>query len=579
MAWTQWLGAMPVSGGTRFRVWAPKTQTLSVRVVGGPSLALQREADGYFTGVAPGVQAGARYVFRFPDGRERPDPASLLQPEGVHGPSEVVDLAAIAPRRKGPGVPLEKLIFCEIHLGTFTAEGTAEAAARHVPELAESLFTAVEVMPVAAFPGARGWGYDGVAPFAAHEAYGGPAGLARFVDAAHEAGLSAFLDVVYNHLGPEGNYLAEYGPYFTPKHKTPWGDALDFSLPPVRRFFLENALRWVSAEGGNFDGLRLDAVHSIFDDSPRHILREIAEAVHREGKLVIAESDENDPRLIEQHGLDAVWADDLHHALHVALTGESQGYYGDFRDPLPALAAALQRGWFYEGQYKPSFARKHGWPAPHLPARHFVVCAQNHDQIGNRARGERLTTLVGPEAARVAEAVVALQPALPLYFQGEEWGAREPFLYFVSHTDPALIEAVRKGRREEFKAFAWQGEVPDPESPETFQRSKLDRSRKDAAMLSWHRALLKLRREHPSLQDDDRRHVRASLQERVLIVHRGDVLLVASFAKGPWSVRLPDGDWQVLLDSAHAALQRGDLRGSGVQAVILGTPYAFRAKS
>ncbi|HZX92865.1 MAG TPA: alpha-amylase family glycosyl hydrolase, partial [Myxococcales bacterium] len=400
MPWKPWLGAVPGDGATHFRVWAPKAPSLSVKLAGGPSLPLYRDPDGYFTGRAEGVRAGARYFYRFADGRERPDPASLLQPEGVHGPSEVVDLAAIAPQSLRARVPLERLIFCEIHLGTYTPEGTADAAARHLAELADALYTAVEVMPVAAFPGARNWGYDGVSLFAAHAAYGGPAGLARLVDAAHAQGLSAFLDVVYNHLGPEGNYLGEYGPYFTSKHKTPWGDALDFSLPAVRRYFVENALRWVSRAGGGFDGLRLDAVHGILDDSPTHILQEIADAVHAEGGLVIAESDLNDVKLIEEYRLDGSWADDLHHALHVALTGESQGYYADFQDPMPQMATAIERGWFYEGQHKPSFGRKHGTPAAHLPARHFVVCAQNHDQIGNRARGERLVELAGTDAAR-----------------------------------------------------------------------------------------------------------------------------------------------------------------------------------
>ena len=389
MTWKPWLGAVPDARGTHFRVWAPRADSLSVRVLDGPTVSLQREADGYFAGRAAGVQAGARYVYRFPDGRERPDPASLLQPEGVHGPSEVVDLGEVAPKSPRSRVPLRGLVFNEIHLGTYTGEGTADAAARFMPELAEAGYTAVEVMPVAAFPGSRNWGYDGVALFAAHADYGGPRGLARLVDAAHAAGLSAFLDVVYNHLGPEGNYLGEYGPYFTAKHKTPWGDAIDFSLAPVRRHFVENALRWVSRAGAGFDGLRLDAVHGICDDSPRHILQEIADAVHAEGALAIAESDLNDPKLIEQYHLDGSWADDLHHALHVALTGESQGYYADFQDPLPKLATAIERGWFYQGQYKPSFKRPHGTPASHLPPRHFVVCAQNHDQIGNRARGDR----------------------------------------------------------------------------------------------------------------------------------------------------------------------------------------------
>ena len=539
----------------QFRVWAPKAESLSVRVIGGPTVQMERSDDGYFTARAE-VGPGARYFFRFPDGRERPDPRSLFQPEGVHGPSEIVDLAAIAPRTQPARVPLEKLVFCEIHLGTYPAEGTAGAAARFMPELAQASYTAVEVMPVAAFPGECGWGYDGVAPFAAHAAYGGPAALARLIDAAHAAGLSIFLDVVYNHLGPEGNYLSEFGPYFTSKHKTPWGDALDFSLRPVRDYFVDNARRWTAW----FDGLRLDAVHGIVDDSPKHILQEIAEAVHAQGKLVIAESDLNDPRLIDQYGLDAGWADDLHHALHVALTGEHQGYYADYQDPLPKLAHAIERGWFYEGAFKPSFQKPHGMPAAHLPGRRFVVCAQNHDQIGNRARGERLIELAG------AAAVIALQPSLPLYFQGDEWGAREPFLYFTSHGDAQLAEAVRNGRREEFKEFAWQGEVPDPQSAETFLRSKIDRSRKDPSMLAWHRALLELR---SRLQDDSRASVHASVQGKVLLMQREEVLLVASFGEGPFAVQLPAGNWQVLLDSRSAEQSMGVLRGQSKHAVVL----------
>jgi maltooligosyltrehalose trehalohydrolase len=569
MSWKQWLGAVPKDGGTEFRVWAPKAGALSVAVRGGPTLVLHREGDGYYHGRADGVPAGARYFYRFPDGRERPDPASLLQPEGVHGPSEVVDLPALAPRGKRAGVPLQRLVFCEIHLGTYTPEGTADAAAGFMPELASDGYTAVEVMPVAAFAGARGWGYDGVAPFAAHADYGGPAGGSRLVNAARAAGLSTFLDVVYNHFGPEGAYLGEFGPYFTSKHKTPWGDALDFSLEPVRRYFIENALRWVSSAGAGFDGLRLDAVHGIVDHSPRHILQEIAAAVHAEGGLVIAESDLNDVKLIEQYGLDASWADDLHHALHATLTGETQGYYGDFTNPLPKLVAALRRGWVYEGQHKPSFGRPHGTPAAHLPARHFVVCAQNHDQIGNRARGERLTELTDTGGLRVAAALLALQPALPLYFQGEEWAAKEPFLYFTSHGDAQLAEAVRKGRREEFKAFTWQGEVPDPQSPETFQRSKIDRARKDAAALEWHRALLELRREHPALQDDAREHTAVWLEGRTLLLQRLGILLVAAFGEGEFAVQLPKGEWRVLLDSGNSRTEGITLLGRGRQAVVL----------
>ena len=568
MTWKPWLGAVPDAGSTHFRVWAPKADALAAKVLGGPTVPLRRDGGDYFTGRADGVRSGARYFYRFPDGRERPDPASLFQPEGVHGPSEVVDLAEIAPRSLRSGVRLEKLIFCEIHLGTYTEEGTADAAARYMPELAEALYTAVEVMPVAAFPGPRNWGYDGVAPYAAQAGYGGPAALARLVDAAHASGLSAFLDVVYNHLGPEGNYLGEYSSYFTPRHKTPWGDAIDFSVPQVRRYFVENALRWVSRAGGGFDGLRLDAIHGIYDDSPKHILQEIAEAVHAEGALVIAESDLNDVKLIERYHLDGSWADDLHHAIHVALTGESQGYYADFQDPMPKMVAALERGWFYEGQHKPSFGRKHGTPAAHLRARHFVVCAQNHDQIGNRARGERLTELTDAGGVRAAAVVIALQPALPLYFQGEEWAAREPFQYFVSHTDPALVEAVRKGRVEEFKGFSWN-DVPDPFAEETFRRSRIDRSRKDEEALRWHKALLKLRREHAGLHDDSRRGIRASAQGKSLLMQRGPLLVVAAFDARPSEVKLPEGRWRPLLDSGASELRGDRLRFRGRGALVL----------
>jgi maltooligosyltrehalose trehalohydrolase len=584
MPWAPWLGAVPEprSRTTSFRVWAPRTRALSVHIVGGgarETLAdLRPDGHGYYAATLEGVGAGARYLYRFPDGTERPDPASLLQPEGVHGPSEVVHLPSIAPRRRGPDLPLERLVTCELHLGTYTPEGTAESAGRHLGELTEAGYTALEVMPVAAFAGDRNWGYDGAHPFAALVGYGGPAGLARLVDVAHERGLAALLDVVYNHLGPEGNYLAEFGPYFTQRHKTPWGDAVNFDgqdSGPVRGYFVENALRWVSAQGGGFDGLRLDAVQGIVDDSPRHILLELAEAVHGEAResgralYVIAESDLNDPRLIEQYGMDSAWSDDFHHALHVALTGERSGYYRDYTppeaEPTQALAAALREGFVYTGQRSAHRGRAYGRPGRHLPGRRFVVCAQNHDQVGNRAAGERLVALTSPGGLRAAAALVALQPCLPLFFQGEEWSAPEPFLYFTSHGDPALAEAVRKGRREEFASFeAFGGHVPDPQALATFEQSVLDRAHRDSAQgrasLRWHRALLDLRRDHPALRDDSLRAVEARALSAngvrgVSLVRRAGgrtLALVCALDEGPclYADALPEDGFRVLLDSS-----------------------------
>ena len=597
MAWTPWLGAIPdrTSRRTGFRVWAPRAASLEVHVVGGKGAgetraALKADGEGYWSATLDGVGVGARYFYRFADGSERPDPASLLQPEGVHGPSEVVDLAAIKPKRNAPGLGLEKLVFCEIHLGTYTKEGTADAAAGHLHELVDAGYSAVEVMPVASFPGARNWGYDGVQPFAVLAAYGGPAGLARLIDAAHERGLAAFLDVVYNHLGPEGNYLGQFGPYFTARHKTPWGDALNYDGPdagPVRRFFIENALRWVASAGGGFDGLRLDAVHGIVDTSPEqgriHFLRELNEAVQQEARErgrtihVIAESDLNERKLVESagsgtsggYGLAAAWADDFHHALHAALTGEKSGYYADYApphaEPVEALATTLREGWLFSGQHSALRGRPHGTPAGHLPGRAFVVAAQNHDQIGNRAAGDRLASLTSLGGQRVATALVALQPSLPLFFQGDDWGAKEPFLYFVSHGDEGLVEAVRRGRREEFAAFASFGdEVPDPASDATFERSKLDREARAAppgqASLRWHRALLGLRREHPALQDDRRealevRALQASGVRGLVLVRRSagrELALVCALDEGQatFADALPTSGFRVLLDSA-----------------------------
>ena len=370
-------------------------------------------------------------------------------------------------------------------------------------------------MPVAQFPGSRNWGYDGVFPYAAQGTYGGPEGLRRFVDAAHAAGLAVILDVVYNHLGPEGNVLEAYGPYFTDRYRTPWGRAVNYDdadSDEVRRYVLDNARHWIVEH--HVDGLRLDAVHAIFDFGARHVLAELADELHALGAalgrrvLVIAESDLNDPRLVRSpdrggYGLDAQWSDDFHHAVHAALTGEQTGYYEDFGGVEP-VARALAERFVYSGRRSGHRRRCHGAPALDVPADRFVVAVQNHDQVGNRARGERLGGLVEPDRQRLAAALLLLSPYVPLLFQGEEYGETNPFLYFTSHGDPALVEAVRAGRRREFAAFAWRGEVPDPQAEETFLRSRPDPSRAEgqphAGMLALHRELLRLRRVEPALR-------------------------------------------------------------------------------
>jgi maltooligosyltrehalose trehalohydrolase len=429
--------------------------------LGGRTVPLEREERGVWRGAVAGARAGDDYLLVLPGGQELPDPRSRLQPRGVHGPSRLVDLGAPPARFDPPS--LRELVTYELHCGTFTPEGTFDAAIGRLPHLVDLGVTAVEVMPVAAFPGRRGWGYDGVGLYAVHEAYGGPAAFRRFVDACHEAGLAVLLDVVYNHLGPDGNYLARFGPYFTGRYVTPWGPALNFDGPGsdfVRDFVLDNAETWVVEHG--VDGFRLDAVHELYDRSSVHLLEALAARVHaaKPGSLLVAESDLHQPALVTAYGLDAAWADDLHHALHALLTGERQFYYRDFAD-LGALAKALTTGWVFTGQYYPARERRHGRDPEGLGGERFVVCSQNHDQVGNRPFGERLVSLAGPERDAAAAVLVACAPFLPLVFHGQEWGETRPFLFFTDHT-PELAEAVRGGRRREFEAFDWADQVPDP---------------------------------------------------------------------------------------------------------------------
>ena len=502
----------------RFAVWAPRAERVSARILSGRGTGVHRlepNDDGVFSGIVAGVAAGDDYLFRLEGSWgacERPDPVSRFQPDGVHGPSRVVDPFAFAWTDSGwTGREMADHVLYELHVGTFSDAGTFDGVIAHLDDLVALGITAIELMPIGEFPGRRNWGYDGVALYAAASAYGGPAGLRRLVDAAHRAGLGVVLDVHYNHLGPEGNYLADFGPYFTERHRTPWGPAMNFDdadSDEVQRWVVDNALHWIVEF--HLDGLRLDAVHAIVDLGARHVLAELADTVHgvarHLGRRVhlIAESDLNDPRIVRPperggYDIDAQWSDDFHHAVHAVLTGERFGYYADFGG-VACVAKTLTDRFVNDGCRSGFRRRRHGAPARDVPADRFVVFVQNHDQIGNRAGGERLAALVSPDALRLAAAVLLLSPYVPMLFMGEEYGETRPFLYFVSHGDPALLDAVRTGRREEFAAFGWADDVPDPAAEETFLRSRLDRASGSTALRALYRDLLRVRREEPALR-------------------------------------------------------------------------------
>jgi maltooligosyltrehalose trehalohydrolase len=512
------------SGACTFRVWAPLPQTVEVKIVAPKerTLSMERDARGYWQATARDAGPGTRYYYRLDHDRDRPDPASRHQPGGVHGPSEVVDHGSFRwTGRAWKGLPLRKYVIYELHTGTFTPEGSFEAVIPRLAALRDLGVTSIELMPVSPFPGTRNWGYDGVHPFAVQASYGGPEGLKRLVHACHGRGLAVILDVVYNHLGPEGNYLGEYGPYFTDRYRTPWGQAINYDGPhanEVRNYIVENARAWY--RDYRIDALRLDAIHGIFDFGAHHILQEIGEAVHALGRTsrrrlhVIPESDLNDARIITPvgrggYGLDAQWNDDFHHALRTLLTGERRGYYEDF-GTIADLVTSFREGFVYSGRYSTYRRRNHGNRSADLPAEQFVVFSQNHDQVGNRMLGDRLTTQVSWESLKLAAACVILSPYLPLLFMGEEYAEPAPFQYFVSHGDPGLIEAVRKGRKEEFRAFSWDGEPPDPQDEETFLRSRLQWERRGSGghgrMLAYYRKLLALRKNVPALANLSREH-------------------------------------------------------------------------
>jgi len=543
---------------------------VSLHVLDGDNtIPLQPRAHGYHRANVNALQAGARYLYRLEDGRELPDPASRFQPEGVHNPSALVDTESFRwTDHNWKGIRLEDSIFYELHVGSYTAEGTFDALIERLPDLVDLGITVVEIMPVAQFPGSRNWGYDGVYPFATQNSYGGPEALHRFVDAAHAHGLAVALDVVYNHLGPEGNYLSAFGPYFTDQYRTPWGQAINYDgedSDEVRRYFIENALYWF--EDLHIDALRLDAVHGIFDFGARHFLAELkcrvgelSEVLERPLYL-IAESDLNDNRLLHDpehggYGLDSQWADDFHHSVHSLLTGENRGYYGDFGG-IAQLAATLRDGWCYQGQYSVHRKRRHGNSPEGIASRRFVICSQNHDQVGNRAAGERLSALISFEALKLAAGATLLAPFLPLLFMGEEYGEPAPFQYFTSHGDHDLVEAVRRGRRQEFASFGWEDSVPDPQAEQTFQRSRLNLLLKQEepykTLYRLYQELIRIRRDL-RLGSRESRVIRELGERGLLLRYPGhpETAVLFNFADRTITMNLPElaGNWAVLLNSA-----------------------------
>jgi maltooligosyltrehalose trehalohydrolase len=547
-----------------FSVWAPSAKSVEL-VTPDRRVALAVDGHGYWQAEVDAAAVRAGYGYSIDGGKPLPDPRSRWQPEGVHGASHVPELrgaAALAAHFQPKS--LRDAVIYEMHVGTFTPAGTYAAARERLGYLADLGITHVELMPLATFPGRRGWGYDGVDLYAPLPAYGTPQDLADFICACHEGGLAVLLDVVYNHLGPDGNYLGAYGPYFTDRVKTPWGQAVNFDgaySDEVRRFVIDNALMWLGDYG--FDGLRLDAVHAIFSFEAVHVLEELAAAVRKlsaeQGRelVLIAESDLNDPRLVLAaarggFGLDAHWADDFHHALHRYFAAEGEGYYADYHG-LPDIAAALTQGYVYQGQYSAFRLRRHGRAPRGVMPDQLVVCSQNHDQIGNRARGERLSMLVDTPKLKAIAALVLLSPFVPLLFQGEEWGAGTPFLYFTDHQDAELGRLVSEGRAREFESFRWAGEVPDPQDAATFERSKLDWAEtakpRHAEILDWYRALIALRRSRSLHGAPGKPKVRFDVKAQWLRFEYAGVLALFNFASVPRRIAPPKGEWDMVLDS------------------------------
>ncbi len=559
-----------------FKVWAPRSKKVTVKM--GDVLAAMSGPDecGCWKAAVAEADCGTDYAFLLDDDpTPYPDPRSQWQPQGVHGPSRVYDQEHFAWNdQTWQGPPLSSAVIYEMHLGTFTPEGTFDGAIRRLDHLVELGITHVEIMPVAAFAGDRGWGYDGVALFAVQENYGGPEGLKRFVDASHRKGIGVLLDVVYNHFGPVGAYAGKFGPYLTSQHCTPWGDAVNFEgegSDEVRRFFCDNALMWMC--DFHVDGLRLDAVHQFLDRSAVHFMEQLSAEVEVMAAtlgrrlLLIAESDLNDPKIVTPreaggYGMDAQWSDDFHHALFTLLhmDDESRGYYSDFGS-FGDLAKSLTNIFVFDGEYSKFRGHRHGRPISGLSAHHFILFIQNHDQVGNRATGDRLHHIVGMDKAKVALGLLMTSPGIPMLFQGEEYAAETPFLYFADYEDPEMAKAVSEGRRRDFSAFGYDhNQISDPENRETFERSKLNWNEvhegEHAEMLEWCRKLIHLRRTTPALNDGDMGHVKVEFNEekRWLAMKRGPVQVLCNLGEEDASFEVPQGHTLILASSPRIGL-------------------------
>ncbi len=572
-------------------VWAPHARSVDL-LLPDARHPMSSGEDGHWH-VTVEAGPGSTYAFSLDGGDPRPDPRGLRLPDGPHGWSQLFDPGDFDwSDGQWSGLELQGSVIYELHVGTFTPGGTLDAAAERLDHLVDLGVGLVELMPLAPFPGTRGWGYDGVAPYAVHETYGGPAALQRFVDAAHARGLGVCLDVVHNHLGPDGNYLGEFGPYLTDTHHTPWGSALNLDAPdsdPVRRWVLDNVQQWF--RDFHVDALRLDAVHELHDDRAVHVLeemsREVDELAAREGRRMwlIAESDRNDPRTVTPRGrgnavgglgVHAQWADDVHHALHVALTGETQGYYADFADP-GALEKAMRSPFFHDGTWSTFRGRRHGRPVDtaSVPGWRFVASLQTHDQVGNRATGDRISASVPVGLLACGAALLLISPWTPMLFMGEEWGASTPWAYFTDHTDAELGEAVRRGRRAEFASHGWdENDVPDPQHPSTFEASKLDWAEAGegdhARLLQWYRSLIRLRRERRDLHDAhlDLVRTRYDAASGMFILQRGEHQLLVNLGEKPARA---DAYGTVLLSwEPGVELLDGALEVPGQSAVLVG---------